>query len=123
MDVGCFLRVIQRHELYGQQVSHVEELPARAGDFAAPREPFEAEVVRLLQACGIEQLYSHQVSALETARAGHDLVVVTGTASGKTLCYNLPILACQLLARQNWPVSTTAAPGPSPPHKCRFGFL
>ena len=41
---------------------------------------------------GIEQLYCHQVAALEAARAGRDLVVVTGTASGKTLCYNLPIL-------------------------------
>ena len=41
---------------------------------------------------GIEQLYCHQVAALELARAGRDFVVITGTASGKTLCYNLPIL-------------------------------
>ena len=46
----------------------------------------------MLAARGIEQLYSHQVAALEAARAGRDFVVVTGTASGKTLCYNLPIL-------------------------------
>jgi DEAD/DEAH box helicase domain-containing protein len=46
----------------------------------------------LLAARGIERLYCHQVAALELARAGQDFVVVTGTASGKTLCYNLPIL-------------------------------
>jgi DEAD/DEAH box helicase domain-containing protein len=46
----------------------------------------------LLDRRGVGRLYQHQVAALETARAGRDLVVVTGTASGKTLCYNLPIL-------------------------------
>src|SRR5262249_15941037 len=41
---------------------------------------------------GVQQLYVHQAAALEAARAGRDWVAVTGTASGKTLCYNLPIL-------------------------------
>ena len=53
---------------------------------------------RVLAGRGIEQLYVHQVAALEAARAGRDLVVVTGTASGKTLCYNLPILEAVLQA-------------------------
>ncbi|HEY6564930.1 MAG TPA: DEAD/DEAH box helicase, partial [Pirellulaceae bacterium] len=46
----------------------------------------------LLAVRGIERLYTHQVEALECARGGRDWVVTTGTASGKTLCYNLPIL-------------------------------
>jgi DEAD/DEAH box helicase domain-containing protein len=41
---------------------------------------------------GIEQLYSHQAAAAELARSGRNFVVVTPTASGKTLCYNLPVL-------------------------------
>ena len=41
---------------------------------------------------GVERLYSHQALAVDAARAGRDWVVVTGTASGKTLCYNLPVL-------------------------------
>ena len=44
------------------------------------------------RAKGIEQLYSHQAAAAELAKAGKNFVVVTPTASGKTLCYNLPIL-------------------------------
>jgi DEAD/DEAH box helicase domain-containing protein len=40
---------------------------------------------------GIEHLYSHQVAAIEEIRAGHNVVIVTGTASGKTLCYNIPV--------------------------------
>lgn len=45
-----------------------------------------------LRARGIEALYSHQAEAFEAARNGEHLVVVTPTASGKTLCYNLPVL-------------------------------
>ncbi|MDE3135476.1 MAG: DEAD/DEAH box helicase, partial [Acidobacteriota bacterium] len=41
---------------------------------------------------GIERLYSHQAAAAEAVRAGRNVVVVTPTASGKTLCYNLPVL-------------------------------
>ncbi|WP_042161866.1 DEAD/DEAH box helicase [Paenibacillus gorillae] len=41
---------------------------------------------------GIEQLYSHQYTAYETIRKGENVVAVTPTASGKTLCYNLPVL-------------------------------
>ena len=58
--------------------------------------PLPEPLIRLLARRGIEQLYSHQVAALEMARDGQDFVVVTGTASGKTLCYNLPILETAL---------------------------
>lgn len=45
---------------------------------------------------GIEQLYSHQVEAIEAVHEGRDIVVVSPTASGKTLCYNLPVLNTKL---------------------------
>jgi DEAD/DEAH box helicase domain-containing protein len=45
-----------------------------------------------LRSRGIERLYSHQAAARAAARAGRHVVVVTPTASGKTLCYNLPVL-------------------------------
>jgi len=50
------------------------------------------ELVAAYRAKKVEQLYSHQAAAAEMARAGKNFVVVTPTASGKTLCYNLPIL-------------------------------
>jgi DEAD/DEAH box helicase domain-containing protein len=92
MDVTSFLESIKQSPLYADQLQHVELLPERPGRFAAPAQPLPEPLVRLLSHCGIEQLFSHQATALETARRGQDLVVVTGTASGKTLCYNLPIL-------------------------------
>ena len=45
---------------------------------------------------GIEQLYSHQAEAIEAVQEGKDVVVVTPTASGKTFCYNLPVLNSKL---------------------------
>ncbi|KYD27487.1 MULTISPECIES: DEAD/DEAH box helicase [Geobacillus] len=58
--------------------------------------PFPAELdarVRLaLEARGIASLYTHQAAAYEAARGGRNVVAVTPTASGKTLCYNLPVL-------------------------------
>src|SRR3954469_2550654 len=92
MDVTALIRRIQARPDYAGQLEHLEVLPERLGRFAAPEEPLAAPIQRLLASHGIEQLYCHQVAALEAARAGRDLVVVTGTASGKTLCYNLPIL-------------------------------
>ncbi len=92
MDVAAFLDSLGRAPFYDGQLAHVEVLTERPGKFAAPETPLPPALTRLLAGRGIEQLYSHQVTALELARAGRDLVVVTGTASGKTLCYNLPIV-------------------------------
>jgi DEAD/DEAH box helicase domain-containing protein len=71
---------------------HWHTLPARAarhGDLALPLPPAVAEA---LETQGITRLYSHQVHAIDRLRAGLDTVVVTGTASGKSLCYHLPVL-------------------------------
>ncbi|WP_442482371.1 DEAD/DEAH box helicase [Aeoliella sp. SH292] len=92
MDVAKLLNRITSRPDYNNQLEHIEELAERPAQFAAPATPLPPAVTRLLKSRGIEQLYTHQVEALESARAGRDTVVVTGTASGKTLCYNLPIL-------------------------------
>jgi DEAD/DEAH box helicase domain-containing protein len=52
-----------------------------------------------LEARGIERLYTHQVQAIEALQARLDTVVVTGTASGKSLCFHLPVLETLLADR------------------------
>jgi DEAD/DEAH box helicase domain-containing protein len=96
MDVAKLLERMRSRPDYAGQLEHLEVLPERAGHYDEPRVPLPAPLARLLAGRGIERLYSHQVAALEAARAGDDLVVVTGTASGKTLCYNLPVLEAVL---------------------------
>lgn len=96
MDVAALIERIESRPGYAGQIQHVEVLPERVGKFAAPSEPVPAALERLLRSRGIEKLYCHQAAALEAARSDRDFVVVTGTASGKTLCYNLPILEAAL---------------------------
>lgn len=100
MDVAGLLERMQARADYAGQLAHVEVLPERAGKFSEPAKPLDEALRRLLASRGIERLYSHQVAALEAARAGQDFVVTTGTASGKTLCYNLPILEATLAESQ-----------------------
>jgi DEAD/DEAH box helicase domain-containing protein len=70
----------------------VRHIPAREAQFRAMPAWVRAELAAAYHAKGIEKLYTHQAAAAELAHAGKNFVVVTPTASGKTLCYNLPVL-------------------------------
>ncbi len=70
-------------------VRHLEEVPARHAHWP---ENLDARLVGALQRRGIALPYTHQARAIEHAIAGQNVVVVTPTASGKTLCYNVPVL-------------------------------
>jgi DEAD/DEAH box helicase domain-containing protein len=73
-------------------VVHHEVLPARDGIFADFPDWLDGRIAAGLRGRGIERLYTHQAEAVEAVHAGEDVVVVTPTASGKTLCYALPVL-------------------------------
>ncbi|MGH9683421.1 MAG: DEAD/DEAH box helicase [Candidatus Acidiferrales bacterium] len=70
----------------------IKHMPAREAQYRPMPDWLRPELAAAYRAKGIEQLYSHQASAAELARPAKNFVVVTPTASGKTLCYNLPIL-------------------------------
>jgi len=73
-------------------IAHMERLEGRRGNYVDIPDFIDERLMGALNKKGITQLFSHQGIALEAVRAGKDIVVVTPTASGKTLCYNLPIL-------------------------------
>jgi DEAD/DEAH box helicase domain-containing protein len=73
-------------------VRAIRRLPARDGEFVDFPDALALALRQALIKRDIRQLYTHQGAALEHASAGRNVVVVTPTASGKTLCYNLPIL-------------------------------
>lgn len=66
--------------------------PARPARTAALPDDLDRRLVAALYGRGITRLYSHQAEALALARSGQNLVVATPTASGKSLCYHLPVL-------------------------------
>ena len=70
--------------------------PARAADSVPFPPSVHPALVAALRALGISSLYVHQAKTWEHVQAGRHPIIVTGTASGKTLCYNLPVLDCLL---------------------------
>ncbi len=72
------------------------EMPPRPARYADVPPEADPRVVQALRARGIERLWSHQAEAAAAALHGEHVVVVTPTASGKTLCYNLPVLSTVL---------------------------
>ncbi len=67
-------------------------LPAREAVYAPFPEGTDPRLVSVLRDRGVQALYSHQAEAMAHVQAGRHMVVVTPTASGKTLCYNAPVL-------------------------------
>ena len=75
-----------------ESLAHWEKLPARPARTAELSPPLPTPLAEALAHRGIGALYTHQVQAIEGLRAGRNTVVVTGTASGKSLCYHLPVM-------------------------------
>src|SRR6201987_3874388 len=70
----------------------VRQIPAREAKFQPTPAWVTSALAEAYRTKGIQELYSHQAAAAELVHNGNDVVVVTRTASGKTLCYNLPVL-------------------------------
>ena len=76
----------------GEIITAVRRFPAKQAQWAEFPGWTHADLVTAYAAKGIRRPYSHQAEAAEAVHAGKNVVIVTPTASGKTLCYNLPIL-------------------------------
>ncbi len=79
-------------DVSGEVLTTIRYFPAREAQWAEYPAWVHADLAAAYGAKGIRQLYTHQAIAAEAVHAGKNVVVVTPTASGKTLCYNLPIL-------------------------------
>ena len=90
--LASWLRSIAQHRDHRGALAHWEVLPARPARYGELAIPLAGPLRVCLDGLGIERLYTHQVHAIEAQRAGRDTVIVTGTASGKTLGYHLPVL-------------------------------
>jgi DEAD/DEAH box helicase domain-containing protein len=76
----------------GQIITAVRQFPAKAADYTDFPTWLRPELLSAYAAKDVHRPYSHQSEAAESVHAGKNVVIVTPTASGKTLCYNLPIL-------------------------------
>src|SRR5690606_23659453 len=84
-----------------RRVVHAHVLPARGAVVGIPAEPLHPDTIERLARRGVSTLWSHQAEAVDLLRSGRHVVVATSTASGKSLCYQLPIVDDALSGRRD----------------------
>ncbi len=92
MDVDGFLESLRRDPGYRDQIVHVHAEPAREPSWAPVPDGLHPALGPFLSALGVSRLYRHQAEAIEAALRGEDVLITTGPASGKSLCFQVPIL-------------------------------
>ena len=92
MNLAQLLDQLKADDRFLRNVNRWEVIPPESGRYSEFPDSLEPRLVDVLKNRGVERLYSHQAEAVDLARQGHSFVVPTPTASGKTLCYNLPVL-------------------------------
>jgi len=90
----------QQDQEFRENIAYWQITPAREALSKPIPTSLDPRLHSALNSLGISQLYSHQAEAIERAHNGENLVIATGTASGKTLCYNLPAVQ-QALSNPN----------------------
>ncbi|HUU63620.1 MAG TPA: DEAD/DEAH box helicase [Dehalococcoidia bacterium] len=96
MDTLAFLDQLKEHPSYRNQIAHVEQIASRQQSYGELAEPLHPTLHSYLEAAHLLPLYSHQAQAINAARSAKNVFIVTPAASGKTLCYNVPVLDAAL---------------------------
>jgi DEAD/DEAH box helicase domain-containing protein len=89
--INDFIKSIKQMQSYKKQIVHIEEIPAQKASFGELEKPLSENI----QTCLLNRkitFYSHQAEAINKARQSKNVVIVTPTASGKTLAFNIPVL-------------------------------
>ena len=96
MNVKQLAEQLQRDSLFMKDVTRWEVIPARPARTLPFPSCMDERLIPVLAGRGIHALYTHQAHSLEATDRGEDVTIVTPTASGKTMCYNLPVLSAIL---------------------------
>ncbi len=100
MNIDQLLGVLKKDPEFMSCVTHWHTDPAREARYAPWPDCIDARIPDMLKKRGVQSLYTHQAQAIDIAAQGKDVCVVTPTASGKTMCYNLPVLS-EILRNEN----------------------
>lgn len=100
MNIDQLLGVLKKDPEFMSCVTHWHTDPAREARYAPWPDSIDARIPEMLKKRGVQALYTHQAQAIDIAAQGKDVCVVTPTASGKTMCYNLPVLS-EILRNEN----------------------
>ncbi len=101
MTIEQLIDFLKSDRDFSANITHWKTYPPRAAQYADFPVNLDMRLVTSLEDRGITKLYSHQHDAIERVSAHEDVVIVTPTASGKTLCYNIPVLDTILRDRES----------------------
>jgi DEAD/DEAH box helicase domain-containing protein len=96
MDTTGFIHHLTAQNGYTGQISHTENIPPRQASYGELETPLTAKLQSCLDDNALWPLYTHQAEAVNLARKGRNIMVATSSASGKTMCYNIPVLEAML---------------------------
>jgi len=91
-DFRAFLHYLTSLPTYSGQIAHIEHIPPRDASYADLSEPLISGLQDCLKKQGLLPLYTHQAEAVNNVHQSRNVMVSTSSASGKTLCYNIPVL-------------------------------
>lgn len=92
LTVNEWLKRLEKNRRFWENVCAVKDLPPQEARYVDFPGWVDVKIKQILKSRGIERLYAHQGQALEAIRAGKHLCLSTPTASGKSLCYHIPVL-------------------------------
>ncbi len=101
MDTAGFLHHLTAQPEYSDQIAHIEHIPPRSADCGELERPLIKKLQDCLDDNALLPLYKHQAYAVNAARVGANVMVATSSASGKTLCYNVPIMEALLTEKSS----------------------
>ena len=101
MNISTFLPHLKSLPSYQDQIVHIEHITSQDAKYADLEEPINQGLLSSLESNKLLPLYKHQAIAINAILKGKNVVVVTPTASGKTLCYNVPVLDAILSKKGN----------------------
>jgi DEAD/DEAH box helicase domain-containing protein len=96
LDTTGFIHHLTTQPGYTDQIAHVEIIAPRKASYAELERPLVKPLQDCLDDNGLLPLYTHQAEAVNIARRGKNVMVATSSASGKTMCYNIPIMEAML---------------------------
>lgn len=92
MSLDLLLEQWQNNNAIRNNIVYWDKIPPRPGQYSTFPDEIEPTLQNALNQLGIQQLYHHQKEAFKFIQENYHLLITSGTASGKSLCYNLPIL-------------------------------
>ena len=92
MNLPQILDQLRQDRYFQNCISHWEVIPPREAIYSEFPASINIRIKSVLEKRGIDKLYSHQATSIENIHSNKNVVIVTPTASGKTLCYNLPVV-------------------------------